>query len=117
MTRAVVSCGGRRPTRCLPVGFVAPCEHPSPCSALTAALALASAFAQHGPTAKNVINHEPGRVLRIFWDSIARRGGRLQSLVTDVFGGHDEEDVFGDVGRVVADAFEMPGDQHQLERR
>ena len=37
-------------------------------------------------------------------------------MVADVERRHHEDDVFGDVGRVVADPFEMSGDQDQVER-
>ena len=37
--------------------------------------------------------------------------------MADVAAGDDVDDVFGDVGGVVADAFEIFGDENQLERR
>ena len=38
-------------------------------------------------------------------------------MVADVERRYHEDDVFRDVGRMVADALEMPGDQDQVERR
>src|SRR5207247_1340818 len=38
-------------------------------------------------------------------------------VVPDVPRGDDEDDVLGDVGRMVADALEMPRDENQVERR
>ena len=38
-------------------------------------------------------------------------------MVANVFRRYHEDDVFGDVGRVVADPLEMAGDQDQIERR
>ena len=44
--------------------------------------------------------------------------GRLTfvGVVADVAGRHHEDDVFGDVGGVVADALEMAGNQDEIER-
>jgi hypothetical protein len=39
---------------------------------------------------------------------------RLSQVVADVFAQHHEDDVFGDVGGVVADALKVPGDQDQI---
>src|SRR4051812_49177087 len=46
----------------------------------------------------------------------AGRSGRVVARVmADVAGGHDENDVFRDVRRMVADALEMPRDEDQIE--
>ena len=44
-------------------------------------------------------------------------GSDFARVVPDVARRDDEDDVLGDVGGVVADAFEMAGDQDQVERR
>src|SRR6476661_901901 len=41
----------------------------------------------------------------------------LVDVVPDILGQHHEDHVFGDVGGVVADAFEVPRHQDQVERR
>src|SRR4051812_42108428 len=38
-------------------------------------------------------------------------------VMADVSGGHHEDDVLGDVGRVVANPFEVARNQDQIERR
>ena len=42
--------------------------------------------------------------------------GRRHRAVADVSCFDDEDDVFGDVGRMIANAFEVPGKQHQIDR-
>ena len=37
--------------------------------------------------------------------------------MTDILTRNDKKDVLGDIGGVIADALEVPGDEHQLERR
>src|SRR5688572_3783410 len=64
-----------------------------------------------GPTGP----HKSGRVRRppggtVLWSFV-------RGMVADVFGRDHENDVFGDVGGVVADAFEVAGDENEVQRR
>src|SRR5689334_16002131 len=40
----------------------------------------------------------------------------IAGVVPDVAGRDDEDDVFGDVGGVIADSFEVPRDENQVQR-
>src|SRR6185295_13791057 len=42
---------------------------------------------------------------------------RLVDVVAHVLGQDHEDDILGDVGRVIADSLEVAGDEDQIERR
>src|SRR5471030_423587 len=55
--------------------------------------------------------------IALFYTRISCGSVAFGGVVADVLGQDHEDDVLGDVGRVVADAFEVAGDQDQVERR